>query len=407
MKILLIIDDYLPSSEKVSPKMMHELACEYIKQGHQVGVITPNSDINTGVDVLKIDGVKIYRYKAGRVKNVSRLTRAINETLLSYYAWKHLKAIFKKERYEVIVYISPSIFFGPLVYKLKRLWNAKSYLVLRDFFPQWVIDNGLLRKHSPVAYYFKLFERINYSAADVIGVMSFNNLEWFGKYYRKNKYMEVLYNWSSINPVVNCTREKYRKSLGLNGKVVYFYGGNMGHAQDMMSLVRLANHMREKTEAHFVFVGSGDEVNLVKNAILHYGLKNITLLPSVNQEEYKEMLLEFDVGLITLHKSHKTHNFPGKILGYMANKMPILGSVNLGNDLKDVIEEFNAGYICINGEDDLLARKAEKLLDKDCRVRIGINARKLITDKFSVNKASIQILEKFDRPCKVSSKLAE
>ena len=129
MKILLIIDDYLPSSEKAGAKMMHELACEYIKQGHQVGVVTPNSDINIAVDVLKLDGVKIYRYKAGRVKNVSRFTRALNETLLSYYAWKHLKVTFKKERYEVIVYVSPSIFFGPLVYKLKRLWNAKSYLV--------------------------------------------------------------------------------------------------------------------------------------------------------------------------------------------------------------------------------------------------------------------------------------
>ena len=406
MKILLIIDDYLPSSEKVGAKMMHELACEYIKQGHQVGVVTPNSDINMAVDVLKLDGVKIYRYKAGRVKNVSRFTRALNETLLSYYAWKHLKVIFKKERYEVIVYLSPSIFFGPLVHKLKRFWNAKSYLVLRDFFPQWVIDNGLLRKYSPLVYYFKLFERINYSAADVIGVMSFKNLEWFGKYYSKNKYLEVLYNWSSINPVLNCTSEKYRKSLGLYGKVVYFYGGNMGHAQDMMNLVRLANNMREKTEAHFVFVGSGDEVDLVKDAILHFALKNITLLPSVNQEEYKEMLLEFDVGLFTLHKSHQTHNFPGKILAYMANKMPILGSVNSGNDLKDVIEESSAGYICINGEDDLLATKAEKLLDKDCRVRIGINARKLLVEKFSINKASIQILEKFNRPRKVNSRLA-
>jgi len=407
MKILLIIDDYLPSSEKVSPKMMHELACEYIKQGHQVSVITPNSDINTGVDVLKIDGVMIYRYKSGGVKNVPRLTRAINETLLSYYAWKYLKTTFKKEKYDVIIYISPSIFFGPLVYKLKKLWSAKSYLVLRDFFPQWVIDNGLLKKHSLITYYFKLFERINYFAADAIGVMSFNNLEWFGKYYRKNKYLEILYNWSDTKPVINCTSEKHRKSLGLNGKVVYFYGGNMGHAQDMMNLVRLANYMSKKTEAHFVFVGNGDEVNLVKSAILQYGLKNITLLPSVNQEVYKEMLLEFDIGLITLHKSHQTHNFPGKILGYMANKMPILGSVNPGNDLKDVIEDFNAGYICTNGEDDLLARKAEKLLDKDCRTCIGLNARKLLTDKFSVNQASIQILEKFNRPSKANSKFAE
>ena len=30
----------------------------------------------------------------------------------------------------------------------------------------------------------------------------------------------------------------HRKSLGLENKVVYFYGGNIGHAQDMLNIVR-------------------------------------------------------------------------------------------------------------------------------------------------------------------------
>ena len=407
MKILLIIDDYLPNSEKVTPKMMHELACEYIKQGHLVSVVTPDANINTNVDILSMDGVTIYRYKSGRTKKVSKVIRAINETLLSYYAWRRLNSMFKSKKFDLIIYVSPSIFFGPLVYKLKRLWNAKSYLVLRDFFPQWTVDNGLLRKHSLITYYFKLFERINYIAADVIGVMSSKNLEWFGAYYHADKELEVLYNWSVVHLTHNDRSNNCRKNLGLDNKVIYFYGGNLGHAQDMMNLIRLAKNMQQDIRAHFVFVGEGDEVDLIQDAIIKYGLQNVTLLPSVSQKEYKQMLVEFDVGLFTLHKNHKTHNFPGKILGYMLNEIPILGSVNYGNDLKDIVEEFDAGYICINGEDDLLVRKAKELLDKECRVRIGMNARKLLTDKFSVDKASIQILEKFNRSCKVSSQLAE
>ena len=36
MKLLLIIDDYLPLSTKIAAKMMHELALEFKKKGHDV-----------------------------------------------------------------------------------------------------------------------------------------------------------------------------------------------------------------------------------------------------------------------------------------------------------------------------------------------------------------------------------
>ena len=36
------------------------------------------------------------------------------------------------------------LFFASYLSRLKKLWGASSYLILRDFFPQWVIDNGML-----------------------------------------------------------------------------------------------------------------------------------------------------------------------------------------------------------------------------------------------------------------------
>ena len=294
----------------------------------------------------------------------------------------------------MIIYVSPTIFFGPLVYRLKKLWNANSYLVLRDFFPQWAIDSNLISKYSPLTYFFKFFERINYVAADFIGMMSHNNLEWFKSYYNADKSLEVLYNWSVINLILDDSPNNYRKEFGLSNKVVFFYGGTFGHAQDMMNLIRLAKNMQNDERAHFVFVGDGDELNLIKESILNYGLQNLTLLPSVNQKIYNKMLNEFDVGLFTLNKNHKTHNFPGKTLGYMLNEKPILGSVNYGNDLKDIVEKFNAGFISFNGEDDLLVANARKLLSANLREQIGKNAKKLLIDKFSVRVASKQILKK-------------
>jgi glycosyltransferase involved in cell wall biosynthesis len=255
-----------------------------------------------------------------------------------------------------------------------------------------MIDSGILRRHSLVTYYFRLFEKINYAVADVIGVMSPMNLKWFKINFKLDKNIEVLYNLSSATPVEKCIHSKYRKALGLQGKVVYFYGGNLGYAQDMLNLVRLAKNMEEISEAHFVFVGSGDEFKLVQKSIKNLSLTNVSLLPSVSQLEYKKMLTEFDIGLFTLHKNHKTHNFPGKILGYMESELPILGSVNPGNDLKDIIEKNEAGCILTNGDDVALVDAAKKFLNKEYRSYIGKNARNLLKNEFSVSVAATKIL---------------
>lgn len=391
MKICLIVDDYMPNSIKIAAKMMHELAIELNKQGHEITVLTPCNTISKSIDIIKLDNINVYRFKVGAIKNVAKVKRAINETLLSYNAWKSCKNLLINDKHDLIIYYSPTIFFGPLIAKLKKLWNVPSYLILRDIFPQWTIDNGILKENSIITKYFEFFESINYKHADKIGLMSQKNLEWFNKKYNLNNKTELLYNWASNTPLTTKVN-KYKKLYNLENKIVYFYGGNMGHAQDMMNIVRLAQNMKNHPDAHFVLVGAGDEVELIENKIIEDDIKNITLLPSVNQEEFKEMLSEFDIGLFTLNYNHQTHNFPGKLLGYMCESKPILGSVNPNNDLKDVIESANAGYISITGQDELLYENALKLLDDKTRINMGENANNLLDRLFTVKSIAKQIL---------------
>jgi glycosyltransferase involved in cell wall biosynthesis len=239
MKICLISCDYLPSSIKVSGKMMHELALEFLSRGHSVTVITPASGLSSRFEISELDGVTICRFHSGEIKNISKVTRAINETLLSYYAWQAYKSYFQQHPHELIIYYSPTIFWGRLVDRLKKLWGANSYLVLRDFFPQWVIDNGMLSAKSPITQYFRFFEALSYRAADTIGLQSPKNLAWFLETSSIEKPLDLLYNWAANDPVPG-NNGYYRKKLGLTNKVVFCYGGNIGHAQDMMNIVRLA-----------------------------------------------------------------------------------------------------------------------------------------------------------------------
>lgn len=395
MRIALLPDDYLPSSTLVHAKMFHELAQELIKQGHDVVVITPGLP-DQNIKLLKetFDGVQVWRFRAGERRGVSKLKRALNESLLSFHAWSAIKGEVDKAPFDLCVNYSPTIFFGGLTTKLREKYNTYIYLVLRDLFPQWVIDEGMIKEASLIAKYFRYFEHLNYKASDTIGLMSQANIDYFSSTNPQYKNTEVLLNWASVIPSkFDSYSINIRKEFKLTNKVIFFYGGNIGHAQDMSNLLRLANNIKGYLNVHFLFIGQGDEFELINTLKDDLELDNVTILPSVNQVQYKEVLTQVDVGLFSLAKTHKAHNFPGKLLGYMTQSLPILGSVNTGNDLINYINDSKSGFAYVNGNDEELTEGAIALLsDIALRKKMGANAYKLLKQKFSVEQAARKLL---------------
>ena len=201
MKVALVVDDYLPHSSRVGAKMMHDLALELIHQGHKPIVITPHFEKKTPSLIQdNIQGVEVWRFNSGKLKDVGKVRRAINESLLSFKAWHSIKRHLKENTFDGIIYYSPSIFFGSLVSKIKKVCNCSSYLVLRDFFPQWAIDSGHIKPGSTIEKYFRYFEELSYDNADMIGVMSKGNLDIFIKNNKKKFPVTILRNWANLEP---------------------------------------------------------------------------------------------------------------------------------------------------------------------------------------------------------------
>lgn len=396
MKLALIIDDYLPDSTRVGAKMFHELAIELMVNGHSVTLITPAVGQKSSFVEEDIDGVNVWRFRSGPIKDVGKVTRALNETLLSFKAWQAIKHKVQSDSFDGLIYYSPSIFFGGLVSKIKQVCKCPSYLVLRDLFPQWVVDAGMIRAGSLIERYFRFFEHYSYRQADVIGLMSEKNIEVFCQTNGARYPIEILRNWAALSPYVPQHESvSLRCKLGLEDKIIYFYGGNIGHAQDMANLMRLAKGMREYKNAHFLFVGQGDEVALINKLASDWQLENFTYLPSVNQKEFKAILADVDVGLFSLSAQHTAHNFPGKLLGYMVQSLPILGSVNNGNDLLDLVNSHDAGCISVNGNDEELLNNALRIYDNfSFRKELGVNAYNLLKREFSVPTIANNIVER-------------
>ncbi len=391
MRILIVVDCYLPY-KKSSAKLVHDLGMEFHRQGHDVIITAPDHALTVSSQITEEQSLTVLRIRSRPIKGIGRITRAINEIRLSSIIWKAGQTFFISNRCDLIVLYAPSIFFASLIKKLKKLWSCKAYLIQRDIFPQWAVDTGEM-KEGLICRFFKLKERQHYAVADIIGVQSPENLKYFSEHsFADNFNLEVLYNWTTTNEK-KIIQGNSRQKLGLQDKVVLFYGGNIGVAQDMDNIIHLAENMRENSRAHFLLVGDGSEVPRLKAMIKEKQLSNITIHPTVTQQEYLGMLSQCDIGLIALDHKLKTHNFPGKMLGYMYFSMPILACINPGNDLKQIIEESNAGFVCLAGEHSVFCTNAERLVaDAVLRRKMGHNSRAVLEKTFSVSRAVSQIL---------------
>lgn len=395
MYISILSDEYLPLGTRAHSRMLHELAIILKKRGHRVVVITPgNLNQQNYLVTDLIDDIEIWRFKSDAIRGQGMALRLKNEFLLSRRAWKAIAPVVYKKPFDLCINYSPSIFFGPLAKKLKKN-NTFIYLILRDMFPQWAIDSGLLKSFSPIALFLRYFERLNYQTSDWIGLQSKKNLEIFKRRFPSLHFKsDILFNWST--PVIHHTKvnsEQLKLKLGIKKEVVFFYGGNIGYAQDMTNIMKLARGMSTNPKCKFVIVGQGDEFKLVKRLVHKWKLTNTIIMPSVSQADYFQFLEIADIGLFSLSKKHSADNFPGKILGYMSSSLPILGSVNPSNDLIELINKAEAGYVFVNGEDELLLRAARKLaVDIELRKKMSHNSMSLLVKKFSTESAASKII---------------
>ena len=266
-KILIITDDFVHNSEKSAAILIKDLA-DAINATNKFSSIVIAPDVNSNkIEKLLLNGVETILFPSGKIKNTNLILRAYNEYMLSYRIKKCYKQI-KSEEISGIIYYSPSIFFGSAVKYFKNKFNCYSYLILRDLFPQWTVDLGIIKKNSIPHLFFKYFERINYFHADKIGVMSESNLKIFSSRTDIKKF-EILPNWQK--PIKIETNREILKEFGLeelSDKFVIFYGGNIGLAQGIEILLSLSKSLIHKKNIHFVFIGQGDSVNLLKDKTL-------------------------------------------------------------------------------------------------------------------------------------------
>ena len=330
------------------------------------------------IDLICIGSFKLY--------NVSIFRKGLAILSLPFFMKKGLKKL-DISKFDLILYETPPITWAGIVSQLKKKNNIKSFLMLKDIFPQNAVDIGLIKKESFIFKYFKKKEKLLYEVSDCIGCMSKGNMDY------------VLKNNSEILKEKVCYFPNTKKDTG-SGKInfnkeklQFIYGGNMGLPQGVLNIVPAISYFKNDEDIEFIFVGKGTEWNKISEYFRDQ--KNVKVLESLPREEYESLLSSCDAGFIFLDSRFTIPNYPSRTLAYLEKGIPIIAATDKNTDIKDLIVNNKVGlWSCSDDINSLIENIKVMKENKEKRRVFSKNARELFLKEFQVEK-SVNLLHKY------------
>ena len=361
MQIALIADTF-PPLRTSGAVQLRDLARAFAAEGHDVTVILPSAGLVGAWTLEQVEGYRVLRLRAPRIKDIGYLRRTIGEFIMPFAMLRNLRrSPLSKSRWDGIVWYAPSIFFGPIVKKLKTSSRCRGYLIVRDIFPEWAVDMGLMRRGLTYRF-FSAIAHYQYDVADVIGVQTKGNRQYFAAWQvGKARRLEVLQNRLADIAVSPCSISIEKSKFA--GRKVLVYAGNMGVAQGVGVFLELAARLRGRPDIGFLFVGRGSDAKALDADARARGLENVLFYDEIHPDEIPGLYAQCAVGLLALDPRHRSHNIPGKFLTYLQAGLPVLAVVNRGNDLKEMIEHHRVGRVLECAEPDELLPLALDMID--------------------------------------------
>lgn len=322
-----------------------ELLEEFKKNGHEILVVAPaHVQMSPGIHIE--NGIKVLRIKTLNQYGVNRFRKGLANVLLPYqYKWG-LKKYKISLNFDLIIIPTPPITLLGVTSWVKKKANAKVYLILRDIFPQNAVDLKLIKKDGIFHRYFRKKERQLYRISDAIGCMSQGNIEFVKQHNPTvdSKKLHLLPNWRPLHKYPNHSRhEQIIDELGVKGKFIVIFGGNIGKPQKMINIVKLAKACEDLPDVVFLVFGKGGEKWRLEKDILEHRVTNLILYDSLPGPKYFDILHIADVGLISLSEDFTIPNIPSKALVYFNAKKPILAAIDSNTDLGKMLEDIGCG----------------------------------------------------------------
>ncbi len=372
-----------------------DLLREFQKNGHAVHVISP-SEKRKGLPsrVINENGAIILKPVIGNIQKTNLIEKGISTLTIGHKLIKTIKNELSDVKIDLILYCTPPITFLSVIEYVKTRDGARTYLLLKDIFPQNAVDLGMMTTTGIKGVLYRHFRRQEkklYKVSDRIGCMSPANVEYVIRHNPEvdPDIVEVCPNAIDVidKSVDSDTKEKIRDKYGIpQDKTVFVYGGNLGKPQGIPFLIECLRACETLDNIFFLIVGDGTEYHLIQDYVNSNKPQNVKLLKRLPKEDYDNMVGACDVGMIFLDHRFTIPNFPSRILSYMSAKLPVLACTDVNTDIGKVIVDGHFGWWCESSS-------SGDLFDTICRIenedfsQLSENGFELLKNRYSVEIA--------------------
>jgi hypothetical protein len=333
-----------------------DLLREFVKRGHFVRIVSPTAEQETAD--LPRDGYAILRVKTPQIAGVGLLKKGIGTMVITPNIKRAMKRFCAGEHYDLVLYPTPPITLAGVVEYIKRRDHARTYLLLKDIFPQNAVDVGILKKSGLkglIYRYFRAKEKKLYAISDRIGCMSRANVDYLLRQDPEIDPAKVEICPNSVEPLERTItaerRWELREKYGIpQDKTVFLYGGNLGRPQGVPFIMDCLRACRNRQDCFFFICGSGTEFPALQAFAETEDLPNVKVLSSLPHDDYEDMVPACDVGLLFLDCRFTIPNFPSRLLSYMQARLPVLCCTDPNTDVGDVCQGSGFGWKCLSND---------------------------------------------------------
>lgn len=379
-----------------------DLVRKFCKEGHKVYVVSPMERKFKKATSLRVQGnLILLKLKTLNLQQSGIIEKGLAYIMLEFQFIAGIRRYFKDVKFDLILYSTPPINISRVVKYLKRHNKAKTYLLLKDIYPQAAVDDKVFGQNSLIYKYFRNLEKQLYQISDFIGCMSEANVEYLLNHNPELSPDKVEVNPNSIEPVeLRVTDEQkaaFRVQYGIPAQaLIFIFGGNLGKSQGIGFYLEIMKTKAKDSRFFFLTVGSGSEFNKIDRFIKNNNIGNARIIPSLPKDEFDRVVAMSDVGLIFLNSYYTVPNFPSRMLSYMQQKKPIFAATDEVTDIGKIINENNFGYWIRHGCLEAFNNYIELMLDNRLALeQIGRNGYNYLLKHYTVDASYNKIMKHF------------
>jgi glycosyltransferase involved in cell wall biosynthesis len=394
----LLLHQAFASKDQPGGTRHFELGQRLVANGQQFTVVasdvsyTTSERSGTGQFVTETweDGIRIlrvYTYAAQKKSYVLRVVSFLGFMVSSFIVGMRVRKI------DVVMGTTPPIFQAVSAWLIAALRRRPFLLEIRDLWPEFAIDIGVLRNPFLI-WLARRLESFLYNRADYLLVNSPAYRDYLiakGVPPAKVRCIPNGVDSALFHPEERA--QDLRNRLGVDDKFVVTYAGAIGMANEIDVLVHAAAMLKNRADIHILVVGDGKERNRLERLAKERELSNLTFTGSFPKSEMGNVLAASDACIAILRNIKMfTTTFPNKVFDYMAAGRPTILAID--GVIRKVIDEAEGGIFVQPGNAAELVRAIEMLADNPERARqMGQNARGYVVEHYCRDHQAKELLE--------------